>query len=38
MSDSNPKLMIFDGRKIYWHKALRLYNNIRTHAIHTWWD
>ncbi len=26
------------GRKIYWHKALRLYNNIRTHALHTWWD
>lgn len=26
------------ARDIYWHKALRLYNNIRTHALHTWWD
>ena len=34
--DSDDKL--YYGRKIYWHKAHRLYNNIRTHALHTWWD
>ena len=26
------------GRKIYWHKAHRLYCHIRQHALHTWWD
>lgn len=26
------------GRKIYWHKAHRLYCRIRQHALHTWWD
>ena len=26
------------GRKIYWHKAHRLYYHIRQHALHSWWD
>ncbi len=29
---------IFYGRRIYWHKAHRLYCGIRQHALHTWWD
>lgn len=26
------------GRKIYWHKAHKLYYSVRMYALHTWWD
>ena len=35
-ADEDDKLHY--GRKIYWHKAHRLYCHIRAHALHTWWD
>lgn len=38
IAPEDPDDKLYYGRKIYWHKALRLYNNIRTHALHTWWD
>lgn len=38
IAPEDPDDKLYYGRKIYWHKANRLYNNIRTHALHTWWD
>lgn len=35
-TDDTDKL--YCGRKIYWHKAHRLYCHIRQHALHSWWD
>lgn len=37
-SPEDESQKIHYGRDIYWHKAHRLYCNIRAHALHTWWD
>jgi len=38
VSPSDDSDRLYYGRKIYWHKAHRLYCHIRQHALHTWWD
>lgn len=34
----NASDKLYYGRKIYWHKAHKLYYSIRAYALHTWWD